>query len=323
MDLKSDSMYRGSTSALRRHSKNPILLPNKDNWWESEAVFNPAVLYDGNKVHMLYRAIGEYEQYISRFGYACSTDGFNFERKNAIAFRPTRGYEKYGIEDPRLMTIDNQVYLSYVVLSDYVANGQASSSTALATTTNDFHNLNRLGIVTSIGSDNKDVVLFPEKINQKYLALHRPHRWVGPKFGVDKPSIWISEGDALPNFEKHALLMQPEQDWEGSKIGSGPPPIKTRDGWLLIYHGVDKDSVYRAGAALLDLDNPFNVIARTKGPILEPEESYERVGDVNNVVFPTGACIIDERLHVYYGAADKVCSLAVVELDAFLEYLLY
>ena len=322
MVVKSAGIYESGAATLERHNENPILLPNEDTWWESEAVFNPAVLYDGNKVHMLYRAIGEYEHYISRFGYACSTDGFNFERKNAIAFRPTRGYEKYGIEDPRLMTIDNQVYLSYVVLSDYVANGQASSSTALATTTNDFHNHNRLGIVTSIGSDNKDVVLFPEKINQKYLALHRPHHWVGPKFGVDKPSIWISEGDALPNFEKHALLMKPEQDWEESKIGSGPPPIKTRDGWLLIYHGVDKDSVYRAGAALLDLDNPFNVIARTKGPILEPEESYERVGDVNNVVFPTGACIIDERLHVYYGAADKVCSLAVVELDAFLEYLL-
>jgi len=320
MDLKSDSMYRGSRSVLGRHNKNPILLPNKDNWWESEAVFNPAVLYDGNKVHMLYRAIGEYEQYISRFGYACSTDGFNFERKNGIAFRPTWGYEKYGIEDPRLMTIDNQVYLSYVVLSDYATNRQVSSSTALATT-NDFHNHSRLGVITSIGSDNKDVVLFPEKINQKYLALHRPHHWVGPKFGANKPSIWVSEGDTLPNFEKHALLMKPEQEWEESKIGSGPPPIKTKDGWLLIYHGVDKDSVYRAGAALLDLDNPFEVIARTKEPILQPEEPYERTGDVNNVVFPTGACIIDERLHVYYGAADKVCSLAVVELDAFLEHL--
>jgi beta-1,2-mannobiose phosphorylase / 1,2-beta-oligomannan phosphorylase len=321
MILKSDSTYGSGTAALKRYSKNPILLPNKDTWWESEAVFNPAILYDGKEVHMLYRAIGEYERYISRFGYACSTDGFNFERKNGIAFQPTKRYEKYGIEDPRLMTINNQVYLSYVVLSDYVANGQASSSTALATT-NDFHNHSRLGIITSIGSDNKDVVLFPEKINQKYLALHRPHRWVGPKFGADKPSIWVAEGDTLPNFEKHALLMKPEQPWEESKIGSGPPPIKTRDGWLLIYHGVDKRSVYRAGAAILDLDDPFKVIARTKKPILQPEKPYERIGDVNNVVFPTGACIIDGRLHVYYGAADKVCSLAVVELGAFLECLL-
>jgi beta-1,2-mannobiose phosphorylase / 1,2-beta-oligomannan phosphorylase len=320
MGPKSESM-RNNGISLARYDKNPILIPNEDTWWESEAVFNPAILYDGNKVHMLYRAIGEYGQYISRFGYACSTDGFNFERKNGIAFKPTTEYEKYGIEDPRLMTIDDQVYLSYVVLSDYVARGQANSSTALATA-NNFHHYTRLGIITSIGSDNKDVVLFSEKINQKYIALHRPRRWVGPKFGVDKPSIWIAEANTLPNFENHSLLMKPECYWEESKIGSGPPPIKTRDGWLLIYHGVDKDSVYRAGAALLDLDNPFNVIARTKEPILQPEEPYERIGDVNNVVFPTGACIIDGRLHVYYGAADKVCSLAVVELDTFLEHLL-
>ena len=88
---------------------------------------------------MLYRAVGEYEQYISRFGYACSTDGFNFEQKNGIAFKPTEGYEKFGIEDPRLMTIDGRVYLSYVVLSDYVAYGEVTSYTALASTS-DFHN---------------------------------------------------------------------------------------------------------------------------------------------------------------------------------------
>ena len=114
-------MCESGAATLERHNENPILLPNEDTWWESEAVFNPAILYDGNKVHMLYRAIGEYEHYISRFGYACSTDGFNFERKNEIAFRPTAGYENYGIEDPRLVTIDNEVYLTYVVLSDYVA----------------------------------------------------------------------------------------------------------------------------------------------------------------------------------------------------------
>jgi len=321
MVLETYSLYNTGKVALQRHNENPILTPNQDTWWESEAVFNPAVLYDGNKVHMLYRAVGEYEHYISRFGYACSTDGFNFERKNEIALGPMEGYEKYGIEDPRLVTIDNEVYLTYVVLSDYVAKGTISSSTALATT-NDFRNHIRLGIISSKGSDNKDVVLFPEKINQKYLVLHRPRNWIGSKFGVDKPSIWIAEGNSLSNFENHTLLMQPEQDWEELKIGSGPPPIKTKHGWLLIYHGVDKDFVYRAGAAILDLDNPVKVLARTKEPILQPEEPYERFGAVNNVVFPTGACIIDERLHVYYGGADRVCCLAVVELNALLEYIL-
>jgi beta-1,2-mannobiose phosphorylase / 1,2-beta-oligomannan phosphorylase len=306
--------------ALERHNKNPILLPNEDIWWESEAVFNPAVLYDGNKVHMLYRAIGEYKQYISRFGYACSTDGLSFERKNEIALEPAEEYEKYGIEDPRLVTIDNRVYLTYVVLSDYVSKGPICS-TALATT-DDFHKYNRIGIITSEGSDNKDVVFFPEKINQKYLSLHRPSGWVGPRFGVDKPSIWIAEGNTLSNFDSYTLLMKPEQDWEILKIGAGPPPIKTKDGWLLIYHGVDANLVYRAGAALLDLNNPVRVIARTNKPILQPEEPYERTGDVNNVVFPTGACIIDERLHVYYGGADKVCCLAFVELSDLLSDIL-
>ena len=321
MVVKSASIYESGTVTLERHNENPILRPNVGTWWESEAVFNPAVLYDGNKVHMLYRAIGEYEHYVSRFGYACSTDGFSFERKNEIAFGPTEGYEKYGIEDPRLVTIDNEIFLTYVVLSDYVAKGTISSSSALATT-NDFRNHIRLGIISSKGSDNKDLVLFSEKINQKYLVLHRPRNWVGSKFGVDKPSIWIAEGNSLSNFENHTLLMKPEQDWEELKIGSGPPPIKTKHGWLLIYHGVDKDFVYRAGAAILDLDNPVKVLARTKEPILQPEEPYERIGDVNNVVFPTGACVIDERLHVYYGGADKVCCLAVVELNALLEYIL-
>jgi predicted GH43/DUF377 family glycosyl hydrolase len=322
MVIKTNNVYENERAELKRYDQNPILIPNKHNWWESEAVFNPAVLYDGNMVHVLYRAIGEYEQYISRIGYAYSTDGFNFHRKNGIAFGPVDEYERYGIEDPRLVTIDNQIYFSYVVLSDYVMKKEpVSSSTALATT-NDFHDHTRLGIITSKGSDNKDVVLFPEKINQKYLVLHRPRSWVGPKFGVDRPSIWIAEGNTLSNFEKHTLLMKPEQDWEELKIGSGPPPIKTEHGWLLIYHGVNKDLVYSAGAVILDLNNPFKVIARTKEPILQPEEPYERIGDVNNVVFPTGACIIDDRLHVYYGGADKVCCLAVVELNAFLESIL-
>jgi beta-1,2-mannobiose phosphorylase / 1,2-beta-oligomannan phosphorylase len=318
--LKTNSLYKSGKAVMARYKKNPILLPNKDAWWESKAVFNPAILFDGIKVHMLYRAIGEYKQYISRFGYACSTDGFSFQRKNEIAFGPKEGYEKYGIEDPRLVPIDNQIYFSYVVLSDYVVKGPIGS-TALAST-NDFHNYTRLGIITSEGSDNKDGVLFPEKINQKYVFLHRPRSWVGPKFGVDKPSIWIGESNTLSNFEKNTVLMKPEQGWEELKIGSGPPPIKTKHGWLLIYHGVDKNLVYRTGAALLDLNNPVNVIARTKEPVLQPQEPYERIGDVNNVVFPTGACVIDEKLHVYYGGADKVCCLAIVELDALIQHLL-
>jgi len=314
---------------LERHKKNPILLPNESNWWESKAVFNCAVLRDGNRIHMLYRAVGEYEKYISRIGYASSSDGFCFSKRNEIALAPSEEYEKYGIEDPRLVKINQEIYLSYVVLSTYVSQ-RPSASTALATT-NDFSNYTRLGIITSKGSDNKDVVLFPENVYQqlsdgtgslRYLFLHRPSTWVGSKYGVTRPSIWIGEGSSLTNFEKHTLLIKPVQQWEMLKVGAGPPPIKTKEGWLLIYHGVDRDHVYAAGAALLDLKDPTKVIARTKRPVLEPKEPYEKNGDVNNVVFPTAAYIMDEKLFVYYGAADKVCCLATVDLENFLDYVL-
>lgn len=314
---------------LERHKKNPILLPNDSNWWESKAVFNCAVLRDDNRIHMLYRAVGEYEKYISRIGYASSSDGFCFTRRREIALAPSEEYEKYGIEDPRLVKIDQEIYLSYVVLSTYVSQ-RPSASTALATT-NDFSNYTRLGIITSKGSDNKDVVLFPENVyqqlsdgtgNLKYLFLHRPSTWVGSKYGVDRPSIWIGEGASLTNFEKHTLLIKPEQQWEMLKVGAGPPPIKTKEGWLLIYHGVDRDHVYAAGAALLDLNDPTKVIARTKKPVLEPNEPYEKNGDVNNVVFPTAAYVMDGKLFVYYGAADKVCCLATIDLENFLDHVL-
>jgi predicted GH43/DUF377 family glycosyl hydrolase len=328
---------------LQRYKKNPILVPNEANWWESKAVFNCAILHYENKFHMLYRAIGEYERYISRIGYASSTDGYSFARSNHIALEPTQDYEQYGIEDPRMVEIDNQVYITYVILSAYVTDGAiVEASTALATTT-DFLKYTRLGVITTKGSNNKDVVLFPEKMSQqqqqssalssssnnntdgagKYFFLHRPSGWIGSKYGVNKPSIWLGEGNALTNFEKHTLLLKPEEDWEELKVGAGPPPIKTTTGWLVIYHGVSRDKVYRAGAALLDLHDPSKIIGRTKTPILEPKEPYEKFGDVSNVVFPTGACVVDnDKLFVYYGGADRVCCLATADLNYLLDQIL-
>jgi predicted GH43/DUF377 family glycosyl hydrolase len=329
---------------LQRYKKNPILVPNEANWWESKAVFNCAILYYENKFHMLYRAIGEYERYISRIGYASSTDGYSFARSNHIALEPMQDYEQYGIEDPRMVEIDNQVYITYVILSAYVTDGAiVEASTALATTT-DFLKYTRLGVITTKGSNNKDVVLFPEKMSSqqqqssvlssssssnntdeagKYFFLHRPSGWIGSKYGVNKPSIWLGEGNALTNFEKHTLLLKPEEDWEELKVGAGPPPIKTTTGWLVIYHGVSRDKVYRAGAALLDLHDPSKIIGRTKTPILEPKEPYEKFGDVSSVVFPTGACVVDnDKLFVYYGGADRVCCLATADLNYLLDQIL-
>ncbi len=181
----------------------------------------------------------------------------------------------------------------------------------------------RLGVITPYHANDKDVVLFPEKIQGKYAAIHRPSNWVGPGYPVERPSIWFAWLDGLPGrMHGHQVIMQPEQPWEAKKIGAGPPPIKTKVGWLLIYHGVDWDHTYRAGAALLDLEEPWRVIARTEEPILEPEEPYEVEGDVPNVVFPEGAVVVGDELLVFYGAADKVCCVARVVLRELLDYLL-
>ena len=309
---------------LKRSKNNPILIPDETSWWEKKAVFNCAVLYDGKDIHMLYRAIGEYENYVSRIGYASSSDGISFTRSKEPVLYPELDYERFGIEDPRLITVDNKTYVTYVVLSDYVKNNP-SVSTALANT-EDFSRYERLGIVTLPGSQDKDVVLFPRTItesdSQRYMLLHRPSSWVGPQYNTEKPSIWIAEGDSVTNYNKHSLLIKPEESWEALKIGAGVPPIKTDKGWLVLYHGVNEEHVYSAGAILLDLKEPTKILGRTRNPILSPEEQFELKGDVNNVVFPTGACILDGKLFVYYGAADKVICLATIELKEILDYLL-
>ena len=323
-------MLLDSKGILRRYPKNPILVPNEDCWWESKAVFNCAISYDGQMIHMLYRAVGEYEKYISRIGYACSKDGHKFNRMREIAFAPRENYEKHGIEDPRLIKINNQVYVTYVVPSGYVRDKPKVFS-AVATTEN-YREFTRLGIIEGGGMDNKDVVFFPEKFGNSstdgnesivYLSLHRPSAWIGSAFGTDRPSIWLGEGRSLTNIERHTLLLKPEREWEALKIGAGVPPIKTNRGWLIIYHGVSKEKVYSVGAALLDLKKPDQILGRTKRPILVPEERYEKFGDVNNVVFPTGACIVDRELFVYYGGADKVCCLATGDLSLLLDFILH
>lgn len=126
----------------------------------------------------------------------------------------------------------------------------------------------------------------------------------------------------MTSIERHTLLLKPEREWEALKIGAGAPPIRTDRGWLIIYHGVSNEKVYSVGAALLDLKKPNQILGRTKRPLLVPELGYERLGDVNNVVFPTGACIVDGELFVYYGGADKVCCLATANLDVLLDFIL-
>ena len=303
---------------LKRSKHNPILKPNTTNFWECKAVFNCAVTNHDGKIHMLYRAIGEYEHYISRLGYAVSEDGINFTRYDEPVLNPTVRYELGGCEDPRICKIENKLYVTYVVLS-FPQKEKGIARTALAST-EDFLDYNKLGIVTPHDVDDKDVVIFPEKINGKYVMMHRPS-WVGEKYGTSNPSIWLAYSDNLHEWLDDKILIQPEQKWEQRKVGGGCPPIKTKDGWMVFYHGVDADFRYMAGVILLDLQDPSIVLARSKRPVLEPRESYEVVGDVPNVVFPTGTAMLDNKLYVYYGAADKVIGLATADVDDILDLL--
>ncbi len=318
---------------FKRYLNNPILTANKNNWWESKAVFNCTASYDGRKIHMLYRAIGEYEHYISRIGYGSSTDGFNFIRRNNPAIFPTEEYEIYGMEDPRATQIGDEIFISYVVLSDYVKSYPKVFS-ALAVT-KDYKKFNKLGIITKNFNYNKGITFFPGKFkldynlsdnntnnNTYYLILHRPDISTDLNLKTLGRDICLSITNSLSMLNNSIILLKPEQAWENLKIGTGPSPIKTRKGWLLFYHGVSIDRIYRVGAALLDLKDPRQIIARTKQPLLEPVEKYEKIGVVHNVVFPTGAVVIDGKILLYYGGADKVCCLASANLNELIEYII-
>ncbi|HFE64325.1 MAG TPA: glycosidase, partial [Caldithrix sp.] len=303
---------------LERFNRNPILQPRGDSW-ESLAAYNcGAVLKDGN-IHILYRAIGEYTNYVSRLGHAVFDTNLNLiERLDDPCFVPELAFWEKSVEDVRITPLDGKFYITYVVsITPCPPAGvrrrlelpmiqQAPTRVAVAETT-DFINFTRLGFLTPYGTNQRDTVIFPERINGKIAVLHRPAEWIGPSYGTDIPGIWFAYLDRWEGgLSGHKLVLKSEYDWESYKIGSGPPPIKTEKGWLLIFHGVQLNRTYRAGAVLLDLEEPWKVIARTASPILEPETEYECIGDMPNVVFPEGAVVVGDELLVFYGGADKV-----------------
>jgi len=309
---------------FERHPKNPILTVNRYHTWEDRAVFNPGMALYKGKFYLLYRAIGEYLQYISSVGLAISNDGVNFERKPEPILKPQEDYEKYGIEDLRVNPLEGTFYLTYTVLSRPAPEGGRPHQVGLIKTDN-WQKFERLGAITPKEFCSRNGVFFPEKLDGYYLMLHRPWSLVeGNSFFPElnlpsSPGIWISYSENLIEWKSHQVLIEPVYDWEKFKIGGGPPPIKTPKGWLFIYHGVDKKMVYRAGMVLLDLDDPRKVIYRSAKPILEPETEYEKVGDTPDVVFPTGLVEKDGLLYLYYGAADKTICLATASLEEVLE----
>ncbi len=282
---------------LERCQFNPLLSPNPDRIWENKFVFNPAVVYDGELFHMIYRAQGN--DMVSRLGYAVSTDGIHFNRLEEPVFSPETDDELYGVEDPRITPIDGWYYMLYTAYSPY------GTRVSLARTKN-FITWERFGVVIP-DVDNKDAALFPEKISGKYAMLHRIH-----------PDIWLAFSDDLIHWNDFVKIASPRNDmWDDLKIGAGSPPIKTEYGWLLLYHGVKKKRrpIYMLGFMLLDLEDPRKVLKRSDEPILKPELPWEKFGGVPNVVFSDSMIEFEGEYYVYYGAADNHIALAKVSKE--------
>jgi len=329
---------------LEKYAQNPILSPNAKNDWESLVVCNPGVIYDNGTFHMLYRAAGNHADHVIRFGLATSKDGIHFKRASTkpILSPSVDGEDGGCIEDPRIVKMDGQFLITYAyrpyfpgkywLAADNAAFnprdktqpkafGENLTSSGLLLS-KDLKTFRRLGRITDPTLDDRDVILFPEKINGKYALLRRPMQWTGPKYGTQYPAIWICFGDDLLKWGKDYLLAKAKYPWE-RKIGGSTPPLKHKKGWLVIYHAVDAKGIYHVGAMMLDLKNPRKVIARTPEPILSPEAEYEWQGLYpHGVVFPTANVVVDGKLFVYYGCADKYIGVATADFDKLVDYVL-
>lgn len=290
---------------LTRVTPDPILTPRKDIAWEKDAVFNCAAVHHDGAFHLLYRAVAHRpgDRNRSSIGYAWSDDGVDFERLDEPVLRPGEVPEEAkGVEDPRVTRLGDTFYMLYTAYDGSKTDVAMARSTDLRTWT-------REGIVISheLFGSNKDAALFPEPIGGRYAVLHRP-----------PPDIYIAYSEDLHTWTDHQRVMSPELPWEARKIGAGAPPIRTDAGWLAVYHGVDENSTYRLGLALLDLDDPSKVLRRQREPILEPETDWELFGDVPNVVFACGTVLLGTELWVYYGGADTVIGVAKGDVNEFL-----
>ena len=243
---------------------------------------------------------------ISHLRLARSRDGVVFTIDAQPALAPANLQEEFGCEDPRLTRIGDTFYLAYTAVSRY------GIGTALARSI-DLRSFERLGV--AFYPENRDVALFPERIDGQYLALHRPQpRHIGP------PTMWLASSPDLQHWGNHRFLIAPRPGmWDSKRIGGGAVPFRVSDGWLELYHGVDEADRYCLGAVLLDGAHPEQVLARSPQPFLEPEAPFEREGLLGNVVFTCGAVPLDDgRMRVYYGAADSVTGAADLDVTALL-----
>jgi len=325
--------------------KEGIILKCSDLDFENEGVLNPAVMQVGEKIHLFYRAVQKGNQ--SSIGYCRLNGPLTLEQKNDAPFlTPEFEFERHGMEDPRIVKIDDLFYLSYVAFDGSNALGALATSTDLVNfdrkgivvpkiTYTDFDlatqnnpSLNKKYLEYNPGANilaDKDFVFFPRRISGKLTFLHRikPDIQITSVNNLDEltPDFWE---DYFTNFGEH-IFLEPKHRHEICYVGAGCPPIETEKGWLIIYHGVrvvDEHYEYSACVALMDLDNPQKEIARLPYPLFKPELPYELTGDVDDVCFPTGTAQFGDTLYIYYGAADELIACASVNLPALLDELL-
>ena len=332
-----------------RFAGNPILSPQPDHPWEDLAVFNPAAWYDeaSRRVLLLYRSAESGPEYKCYFGLATSSDGYHFERvgEEPVLGPSVEGFDGATIQDPRLTKMGEWYYVTYAArhypfgqfwipgareryvrpdcpaeFPHYLRTNATLTGLAM---TRDFKTWVRAGWITDPLLDDRDAILFPEKIGGKFVLIHRPLEWVGPKYGTEHACAWIKQADDLMGLPQapSKLLIKNRQPWEALKLGLNTPPLKTPHGWLTIYHAVGADKFYRLGALLLDLDDPSIVLHRTPDWLMQPETDYEIEGFYRGVCFPCGAVVLDGTLFVYYGGGDKFCAVATCGFDDLIQHL--
>lgn len=309
---------------LVRYEGNPILSPVLEMDWQANGVFNPAAIYEDGLVHILYRA--QSRDGTSTFGYASSRDGFHIdENLDYPVYIPRENFEKKpyaqgnsGCEDPRITKIGDKFYVTYTAYNGLGPPRVAMSYIDISDFLQKRWTWSPPKLISLPGVDDKDACIVENKHKGNYILLHR----LGD-------AIWIDIADNLEFGENRYLagnvLAYPRSDkWDNIKLGISGPPFETKEGWVLLYHGVSSymGSTYKVGAMLLDLNDPTKILARTDYPIFEPEMPYELEGQVPNVVFPCGQVIIDGLLFVYYGGADKVTGVATVPVKNLLKKLL-
>lgn len=297
-------------SILTRHPENPILTPD-DLPFDAYTVFNAGVTHFNEKILLLLRT--ETRELKTSFHVATSDDGVHFDVNSEPITYPLSDLEKHGTRahrfDMRITPLEGTFYVCHAVWLD-----PWGSCIAIAKT-DDFVNFKQISM--SVPS-NRNAVLFPEKINGKYVRLERPQDVNG------SGSTWTSESSDLIHWGNPRPVKLPSVNWGPKKNGPGCIPIKTTEGWLEIYHATNitaSTENYYLGATLLDLKDPSKVIAAPKEFILAAEEIYECVGQVPNVVFTGGACVTNEgKLNIYYGGADTRMCLAQTTVSELVEF---